>query len=558
MQNQPLTLQDGTQLDPKIVKVMKTIKQLETGSSSDPYNAVGDKGAAKGAYQFNEKTGRGWKNYAKSYLGDPNAPMTPANQNKAMYSWIKEQKDKGLQPEEIDALHNGAKKDASGRYVHLNPTRAQNFRATIAETQQIQQQEQIMPTSETSIAPTIEQPKKEGFLKTVAKGIISPVATMLARPVQLGAEYFGGASAEDVNKATKDIAGDWVAPVPQTAQDVAKDVGRAAETVALGLPVKGIGAATKVGALAGAGSGLEQEGTLGGAAKGALIGGGLGLAGGIVSKGFESLPTRFTKDAFGLSDEQAQKMLAQKTIGTKSSLLKQSETATGQLKNTINQYISAAEKAGKRGSGNDALRKTLLDYPEFNSDKGIEKMLTKVKSLLSSNAGVSGYVGRGKIVSALDKIANGTATLAEKDMVRSAIDSATTGGYSKLARSINPSAGHDLAMTFANNLRNEVKAWVPETQPIFDELSKEMGIKHALVQLTNKKGEALIGYNDILPYLMGQAGGPVSGVATAAGFKAARSPATKFAVAKTIQGVGKAVTPATSRAGLIGGIFGPK
>ena len=131
---EPITLQTGEQLDPKIVKVMGTIKRLETGTSTDPYNAVGDNGDAHGAYQFNEKTGKGWKNYAKTYLGDENAPMTPANQNKAMYGWVKEQKDKGLQPDEIDALHNGAKK-VGGKYVHNNPERAKQFTSTIMGSQ---------------------------------------------------------------------------------------------------------------------------------------------------------------------------------------------------------------------------------------------------------------------------------------------------------------------------------------------------------------------------------------------------------------------------------------
>ena len=53
-------LQDGTQLDTKALKVMKAIRQVESGHLKDPYNDhTGDSGNAHGAFQFNEKTGPG-------------------------------------------------------------------------------------------------------------------------------------------------------------------------------------------------------------------------------------------------------------------------------------------------------------------------------------------------------------------------------------------------------------------------------------------------------------------------------------------------------------------
>lgn len=90
-------------------------------------------------------------------------------------------------------------------------------------------------------------------LGNFAKGLVSAPLTMLARPFQAGAELLG-ASAEDVNKFSSNIPviGGAIAPVPQNFSDVQKDIGRGAQTVALGLgPVSG-------GALFGAGSSLEQ------------------------------------------------------------------------------------------------------------------------------------------------------------------------------------------------------------------------------------------------------------------------------------------------------------
>lgn len=148
-----------------------------------------------------------------------------------------------------------------------------------------------------------EKPKSKGLLGTigsgiasVAKGIISPVATLAARPIQAVAESLG-ASAEDVNKVTKDLAGDVVAPVPQNFGDVKKDVGRGAETVALGLaPVAG-------GATFGVGSSLEKgndlfSGTTALNAGAGLIGGKIAdVASPYIAKGVGALIPKGIKDA---------------------------------------------------------------------------------------------------------------------------------------------------------------------------------------------------------------------------------------------------------------------
>lgn len=149
MQEQPITMQDGTQLDPKVVKVMQAIRQVESGGD---YNAIGDNGNARGAYQFNEKTGPGWKNLAKQYLGDENAQFDKANQNKVAYKRIKEWKDAGRQPEEIAALWNGARKE-NGVYVYNKPEYGVKFREALTGTQTTQQ----------AITPQETAPQEQGL-----------------------------------------------------------------------------------------------------------------------------------------------------------------------------------------------------------------------------------------------------------------------------------------------------------------------------------------------------------------------------------------------------------
>lgn len=99
---------------------------------------------------------------------------------------------------------------------------------------------------------TPEVPKDPNALAEFAKSIFSAPATIVARPFQAVAEL-AGAKDEDVNKFSHDISGGLIAPTPQNYGDVGKDVGRAAETVALGT-----GAPIAGGALFGVGASLEQ------------------------------------------------------------------------------------------------------------------------------------------------------------------------------------------------------------------------------------------------------------------------------------------------------------
>lgn len=89
----------------------------------------------------------------------------------------------------------------------------------------------------------------------VGKSIASPVATMVARPVQAVAELAGAPDAA-VNDISSKLSGGLIAPTPQNVGDLKKDIGRAGETVALELgPVAG-------GAAFGAGNSLEQGNNL--------------------------------------------------------------------------------------------------------------------------------------------------------------------------------------------------------------------------------------------------------------------------------------------------------
>ena len=136
-----------------------------------------------------------------------------------------------------------------------------------------------------------EQPstmgKVGGFVKDIAKAIVSPVATLAARPVQLGAELLG-ATPEQVNKVT---LGGLVAPVPMGFADVKKDVGRGIETAALALPGMSVTKSALGGAAFGLGSSMEQGSKILSpeTAKSVLLGGALGAAAPVAIKGVSKL-----------------------------------------------------------------------------------------------------------------------------------------------------------------------------------------------------------------------------------------------------------------------------
>lgn len=186
----PVTLQDGTQLDSGVVKVLHAIRNIE---SSNNYNAVGDNGSSLGAYQWNNdnkplKPGELPSHFidaAKQYGLDPN-DFSPANQNKLAYLQVADYKAKGLTPLEIDAVWNGAHKDqATGKYVHNAPERATLFQNALQ--QEVSQTASGQPATSTESNGTTNSPSVGGFLGNVVKSganFVGNTADALLHPIQ--------------------------------------------------------------------------------------------------------------------------------------------------------------------------------------------------------------------------------------------------------------------------------------------------------------------------------------------------------------------------------------
>lgn len=97
--SQTIKASDGTELDSGVVNLSKAIRQRE---SQNNYNAVGDAGTSKGAYQWQPGN---FESGAKQYGLDPK-DFSPVNQDKVAYYQVKALKDKGYTPEQVAASWN--------------------------------------------------------------------------------------------------------------------------------------------------------------------------------------------------------------------------------------------------------------------------------------------------------------------------------------------------------------------------------------------------------------------------------------------------------------------
>jgi len=245
------------QMDNDVINLAKAIRQTESGGD---FNA---KGASEesGAYQWTPAT---WKAHAKQALGDENAEMTPSNQNAVAYTVLKSWKDQGLNPAQIAAKWNSGSETGWENKRGVNKFGVEydvpKYVKSVTDAYQTvktggtPQMDANNPSSISGaqvVPPQPPQEEKQGFFESLARGIASPVATMLARPLQLGATLLGG-SAEGIDKFSDKYSAGLVAPVPRNMGDVKEDVGRGLQTVAMGTP----GLATS-GALFGTGMSLE-------------------------------------------------------------------------------------------------------------------------------------------------------------------------------------------------------------------------------------------------------------------------------------------------------------
>jgi hypothetical protein len=106
--------------DPSIQALMKSIGTVE---SSGNYNATGDGGNSLGAYQISKQN---WSSWGQQYLGDANAPLTPANQDKVAYNRISDLAKEGYNAAQVASIWNSGKPDPTGN-IGVNKQTGEKF-----------------------------------------------------------------------------------------------------------------------------------------------------------------------------------------------------------------------------------------------------------------------------------------------------------------------------------------------------------------------------------------------------------------------------------------------
>lgn len=163
---------DGTILDESVVTLAKAMRIVESGKDFKASGASGE----FGAYQYMPKTWSGW---AKEYLNDANAEMTPMNQDKVAYYKILSWKQKGYDPKQIASLWNSGSPDWEGK-VGTNKHGVQydvpaHVNKVMTEYKKLQtvlfaNRKKEIP----EVIPDIEkEEKKKGFLKDMLSSAIA-------------------------------------------------------------------------------------------------------------------------------------------------------------------------------------------------------------------------------------------------------------------------------------------------------------------------------------------------------------------------------------------------
>lgn len=254
------------------------------------------------------------------------------------------------------------------------------------------------------------------------------------------------------------------------------------------------------------------------AAVGGVTGGVLSGAGEGLSALTENLPKWFVQKALPkLDPKNVDYALQNLDAGTVASNLEKSSQAVKASSNTINSLLSHPQYESEVGNIEKIINDTISKYP--NAQLNENKIGSIVKQVAPAQKDL------------VDKVINGTANLAEQNSLRQTLDQAV---YPKFTDTPSLTFTKQIAKAFGDSLRTNVKTTAPETQFLFNELSKEIPLRTALTaaKLKIAKGSPVSLYD-----IMAGVGGGIPGVI---GEKVARTPAALITAAKGLNYLNKA------------------
>ena len=333
---------------------------------------------------------------------------------------------------------------------------------------------------------------------------------------------------------------DTSAPSPL---QVAGDVAQGALTVAAPNVGTGATALGRIGANAALGAGLGGAGAIaegksvGDIAKstalGGVIGGGASAITEGVSKLAENLPNWFAKSALPKAkDGTIDYALGPNVkIGSTKTLLSNSDNAVNSYSSQIKGVLSHPQYANETGNVENIIPNIQNNFP--NAGLEDSKIISIVKNVAKNNSTL------------VDKVANGTATLGEQNLLRQELDRAV---YPKFTDTPSLTFNKQVGKSFADSLRGNVQTTAPETAPIFKEFAKELDLNKVLTKIdTNNNLKPT--WKDYTSAAAGfQAGGVKGAMEAVLAERLLGSNAVRLATGKAIKGVAGTVGPVLNSA----------
>lgn len=326
---------------------------------------------------------------------------------------------------------------------------------------------------------------------------------------------------------------DSSAPSPtQVAGDVAQGAltvaapGANAETTAgrIGLNATlgaGIGSTNAI-AQGESGSDVLKQGAIGG-----LTGGGISAAGEGLNALSKNLPSWLAKAALPkLAGKDTQYALDNAKIGGLQSMAKKSGESIQNYEGQIQGILNHPEFKGVAADSEPILQNALSSFPNSQYTK---------QTLIKNAYNIAPKVGK-----LVQKMEAGQANIQELNTIRKELDSATKSVYTSINR---PPESKMLGAALSNSIRDYVQTTAPETAPIFQNYSKEIGLNKA-IQAAAKKGESRVSLKDIAAGTAGFAKGGLKGSLEAIiAERALTNPGMQLGAAKAIQTLGKNAQP---------------
>ncbi len=585
------------QLDPAIVNLTKSIALTESGKDGVPnYNAVGDNGTSKGAYQWQPGN---FEAAAKSAGLDPN-DFSPANQNKVAYHQV-------LNPAQIAAAWNaGEAKAKDGSWQQNIGTTTINGKSLSYDTPAYVQKvnDEYKKLAGAGNIQTYN-PKPFSNPTNGNPGLINETGTSLATPanphpgfIQGLQEDLSGTNPESLGTqigntvkgvgnflfpAVGDVYHDIKGDNTKTGLQQLGDLGSTALGAVTLIPGVGEGALAAKGLLTGAklaeggaelaskaspsvlssvgknaalGAGFGATQALGagatdpkqiaeGTAIGAVGGGILGEAGGLIGKAAQTLPQRLVQGVIKTSPDVAD-YAVKKGLSSPEKMLADSESSITGLGTQLGKELEHSGVADMKVTLGDLLPDIQKAEPdaEITADS-LKESLLKVAPLKKA---------------LITKLTEGEGlTLKELNKLKSEIGSNV---YKTVFDDPTVKAGKQIGNAFYQAVKSKIIGAAPETEGLFDQLSKEYSLNGALDKAIKRgaKSQALT-LKDIMALIGGfSALGPL-GAAGAYGLeKAATNPSINLRAAGLLSkavGASKIAPAATTvGSGLLGHMIG--